>query len=50
MDSTTLAVKPVNRPLKNRQIIDLNDKGSLMKVEVLQNALLEHSVILFTCI
>ena len=40
----------VNRPLKNRQNIGLNDNGSLMKVEVLLNALLEHSVILLTCI
>ena len=40
------------RPFKNSQNKGLNDNGSLMKVlqKVLQNAPLEHSAILFTCI
>ena len=46
-----LTVKPV---LSGHSKIDktkvLKTNGSLMKVEVLQNALLEHSTILLTCI
>ena len=44
-------VKPVLRDhSKIEKTKVLNANGSLMKVELLQNALLEHSEILLTCI
>ena len=41
-----ITVKPVSKI--DKTILKTN--GSLMKVKVLQNALLEHSAILLTCI
>ena len=44
-------VKPVlSGHSKTDKIKVLKTNGSLMKVKVLQNALLEHSAILLTCI
>ena len=40
----------LKRPLKIDKTKVLMTNGSLMKVEILQNALLEHSAILLTCI